>query len=353
MELVTLHSSEKDYYIGFGESRIGGRSENQDTFGAQKTKRGFVVTVCDGMGGGPGGKTASSIAVHEIIACINDASDEEECANILIKAVRCANMAIIKAGNEHPSLHGMGCTATVLLLTPMAAYVAHVGDSRIYQIRGHKKVFRTFDHSMVFDLVRQGVITEEQARLSAQSNVITRALGIKPDVEVDVEELPYENGDRFLLCTDGIHGTMPEPELLRKVSSRRNALGAVVDDVATFVDNTGRESGNSHDNLTLAVIEVKRDSKKRPKMTKFAKKLLLALFVVAAASITLNLFLYQRTSVVAGDSQSLLDGLQRRDSAWQDSVKSLQSSIDAMETHMKKYGQVWDEWKKQELEKQK
>ncbi len=353
MELVTLHNNEKEYYVGFGESRIGGRSENQDTFGAQKTKRGFVVTVCDGMGGGPGGKTASSIAVHEIIASINEASEEEECTNILIKAVRRANIAIIGAGNEHPSLRGMGSTATVLLLTPVAAYVAHVGDSRIYQLRRGKKVFRTFDHSMVFDLVRQGVITEEQARLSAQSNVITRALGIKPDVEVDVEELPYESGDRFLLCSDGIHGTMPESELIRKVSSHRNVLGAVVDDIATFVDNYGRENGNGHDNLTLAVIEVKRDSKKKTKMTKLAKNLLLALFVVLAASIALNLFLYRRTPVISGDTKTLLDSIQRRDSMWQDSVKSLQNSIDKMGAHMKKYGQVWDEWTKQETKEEK
>ena len=100
----------------------------------------------------------------------------------------------------------MGSTCTVLLINDTSAIVAHVGDSRVYQIRGRNKIFRTFDHSMVFDLVKQKVITEEQARLSAQSNVITRALGIKPDIEVDVVELPYDAGDRFILTTDGIHG---------------------------------------------------------------------------------------------------------------------------------------------------
>lgn len=93
---------------------------------------------------------------------------------------------------------------------PKFATIAHVGDSRVYQFRGRTKIFRTFDHSMVFDLVKQKVITEEQARLSAQSNVITRALGIKPDLEVEILERPFEAGDRFLLCTDGIHGSIEE-----------------------------------------------------------------------------------------------------------------------------------------------
>ena len=131
MELKQLHSNEKDFFIAFAESRIGGRGENQDSYLSKSTERGFVVTVCDGMGGGPGGKTASTIAVNEIIAGIDEANKDEESANVIIKAIRRANMAIIEAGNENPQLKGMGSTATVLLLTEESAYVAHVGDSRI------------------------------------------------------------------------------------------------------------------------------------------------------------------------------------------------------------------------------
>ena len=182
------------------------------------------MTVCDGMGGGPGGKTASSIAVKEIIAGVTEAPKDEETTNILIKAIRRANMAIIEFAAEHPELSGMGSTCTVLLISENSAIVAHVGDSRVYQIRGKKKVFRTFDHSMVFELVKKKVITEEQARLSQQSNVITRALGAKPDVEVDCVELSFKKGDRFLLCTDGIHGSMPEEELVALVSDNKSKL---------------------------------------------------------------------------------------------------------------------------------
>ena len=209
MELKTLHKNDADIFVGFAESRIGGRPENQDSYGYKETSLGFLLTVCDGMGGGPGGKTASSIAVQEIITGVDEANEDEEVANIIIKAIRRANMAVIEAGNENPSLQGMGSTATVLLLSEKSAFVAHVGDSRVYQIRGGKKIFRTYDHSMVFELVKQKVITEEQARLSAQSNVITRALGMLPDLEVDIVERPYIKGDRFVLCSDGIHGAMP------------------------------------------------------------------------------------------------------------------------------------------------
>ncbi|MBQ8968254.1 MAG: serine/threonine-protein phosphatase [Bacteroidaceae bacterium] len=339
MELITLHRNDEDQFTAFGESRIGGRKDNQDTFGAQHTEFGFVVTVCDGMGGGPGGKTASSIAVHEIIASISEAGIQEESKNILIKAIRRANMAIITAGNEQPSLRGMGTTATVLLLTDRAAYVAHVGDTRVYQVRGHRKVFRTSDHSMVFDLVRQGVITEEQARLSAQSNVITRALGMKPDVEVDIAELPYQRGDRFLLSTDGVHGTMPEPELVRMVANHKTALGAVVDDIATTIDNNGRENGGGHDNLTLAIVETKKNSKLQPKMTQFTKYLLLTLLLLCTFSIAANMYQY-RSKKTPEDFLVEMDSLQHRESVLQDSVRHLNDSLEKVSGQLKAIGDL-------------
>ncbi len=289
MELQKIYTDENGLVRALAESRIGGRPENQDSYGWKETPFGYLVTVCDGMGGGPGGKTASSIAVREIIDGIMEGGQDEETANIIIKAIRRANMAIIEAGNENEKLRGMGSTATVLLVTKEAAYVAHVGDSRVYQLRGGKKVFRTFDHSMVFEMVAQGVITEEQARLSAQSNVITRALGIKPDVEVELHELPYEKGDRFLLCTDGIHGTMPEKELIKLVSSRKGKLGVITDDIATIVDNIGRSAGGGHDNLTLAIVETKTNSKLKPTMSKQNKIMILGICVLLIISIVLNI----------------------------------------------------------------
>ena len=290
MDLTEIKTESPVIENGFAESRIGGRSENQDSLGWADTPFGFLLTVCDGMGGGPGGKTASSIAVKEIIDGVKEADQQEEIANILIKAIRRANMAILNQASEQPDLQGMGSTCTVLLINQKSATIAHVGDSRIYQFRGNRKIFRTFDHSMVFDLVKQKVLTEEQARLSAQSNVITRALGIKPDLEVEISDLAYEKGDRFLLCTDGIHGTIEEKQLIKWAINRKPSLGSLVDDISTEIDNLGRNSGGGHDNLTLAMIEIKMDSIKKETMSKKIKQLFGAICVLCLASMAFNVF---------------------------------------------------------------
>jgi len=292
-----------DFIVGFAESRIGGRSENQDSYGSAETPYGFVVTVCDGMGGGPGGKTASSIAVREIILGIKDGNPDDTAVNIVIKAIRRANLAIIEAGKETPALKGMGSTCTILLISKDSAIIAHVGDSRVYQLRGKNKVFRTFDHSMVFDLVKQKVITEEQARLSAQSNVITRALGIKPDIEVDIVELPFDAGDRFLLTTDGIHGAISEAELIEMASDKKHALGTVTDEIATTIDGKGRNEGGGHDNLTLAIIETKTNSKLRSKMNKKTKLLLGAVSLICLLSLVFNGVLLGRNNSSASENE--------------------------------------------------
>ena len=291
MDITQLNTNADKHIVAFGESRIGGRSENQDSIGAAHTPLGFLVTVCDGMGGGPGGKTASTIAVQEILTAIREGHKEESRANTVIKAIRRANMAIIEAAGAEPSLKGMGSTATVLLINEQSAIIAHVGDSRVYQLRGRHKVFRTFDHSMVFELVSQGVLTEEQARLSAQSNIITRALGIKPDLEVDITEVAYLRGDRFMLTTDGIHGTMPEKELIKLASNHSAAPGAVVDDIATRVDNAGRLCDGHHDNLTIAIVETQTNSILKPTMTPRTKLIITLLATIAAVSIFLNIYL--------------------------------------------------------------
>lgn len=331
MELQKIYTDDKGILKAFAESRIGGRPENQDSYGWKDTSFGYLVTVCDGMGGGPGGKTASSIAVQEIITGISEASKDEEIPNIIIKAIRRANMAIIEAGNDTPSLKGMGSTATVLLLSEYSAFIAHVGDSRVYQLRNGRKVFRTFDHSMVFEMVQQGMITEEQARLSAQSNIITRALGIKPDVQVDVQEVSYEKGDRFMLCSDGIHGSMKEEELINMVSNKKSKLGAITDDIATFVDNLGRSSGGGHDNLTLAIIETEINSKLKPKMSKQTKFTILGLIALLVISVALNISQFAATgSQTDTEMRDSITSLRKKDAIKSDSIKLLQDSINGL-----------------------
>lgn len=340
MELQKIYSEDKDILVAFAESRVGGRKENQDSYDWKDTNLGYLVTVCDGMGGGPGGKTASTIAVREIVSAISESSkEEEEIPNIIIKAIRRANMAIIEAGNNNPSLKGMGSTATVLLITEESAHIAHVGDSRVYQLRGGKKIFRTFDHSMVFEMVAQGVITEEQARLSAQSNIITRALGVKPDVEVDVKELPFQKGDRFVLCSDGIHGSMPEEEFIKMVSDKKRPLGVITDDIATYVDNLGRTSGGGHDNLTIAIIETKKNSKLKANMTKQSKLFMMGLALLLLISLFFNVIRCGNPSESTSEkdtiSEDSLKQLVKNDKEKSDSIVVLKKEITVLKGKLK------------------
>ena len=251
--------------IGYWDSRQGGRSENQDSCGFLDTPHGHLAVVCDGMGGGPAGKLASTIAVQNILGYVGNAPVEEKPAEVMRKAVESAQQAILEEVGKRPELNGMGTTVAAVLIGNEAAVVAHVGDSRVYQFRRGKKIFRTEDHSWVAEMVRNKSLTEEQARLSSQSNIITRALGGKSDELADIDILPYEEGDRFMLCTDGIWGMLTEKELIQRAAQTPSLAGAV-DGLVLEVDEEGRHSGNTHDNLTLAIIETKSNSIKKGKM---------------------------------------------------------------------------------------
>lgn len=274
--------------LGFIDSRIGGRKENQDSAGIKDTQLGYLVVVCDGMGGMQGGSTASQLAVKTILETVAFADKQSNPSMTLIKAIRNANMAIIEEGQNNPKLQGMGTTVTVFLLTPYSAITAYVGDSRIYQLRDGKKVYRTFDHSMVFEMVKKKVISEEQARLSAQSNVILKALGINPDIEVETVEHPYRKGDRFILCTDGFWGAMPEEDFIRHLSEK-NPINKILESTANVVESIGRNSGSEYDNLTAAILEMNNNSILKEKMNKTAKIIIAVLSMLLVASIALNI----------------------------------------------------------------
>lgn len=283
--------SSKFEATGFVDSRIGGRQENQDCAGVRDTTLGLLVVVCDGMGGMQGGQIASTTAVTTIMSFFENIDKQADPAMTLVKAINEANAQIIAKGQEEPNLRGMGTTVTALLKTPKSAIVAHVGDSRIYQFRGGKKIFRTFDHSMVFEMVKKKVLTEEQARLSAQSNVILKALGVKPEVEVECQEIPYLRGDRFVLCSDGFWGAMPEEEFIDIVAKKDNA-NHVLSTTANKVEAIGRKKGGDYDNLTAAIVEIESNSKMQIKMNTLAKTIIGVLASLLIASVGLNAYNY-------------------------------------------------------------
>lgn len=264
----------------YGRTGIGGRTENQDALGGAFFGENVILTVCDGMGGMNGGRVASKIASTEIIQTMLDTPKDKWTPEAIAQAVNNANGAIYRRSMSEPQLRGMGTTTTILMLTREAAYLTHVGDSRIYQLRKGKKLYRTFDHSRVFEMVSQNMITEEQARTSSFSNVITRALGIRPQVEFKVEKLPYKKGDRFILCCDGVWNCEPEPRII-DYFNREELPSREVKYLTETVNGIGFGQGGNHDNLTAIVADVNCSSQyqysiaKRLKIAlgkKFSKK---------------------------------------------------------------------------------
>lgn len=175
------------------------------------TPNGDVFVVCDGMGGHVGGKQASSIAVKSIIEYLKKEKYDQP-MQALNDALQFANMQILGYAKEHPELRGMGTTACIVLLQDTEAYIAHVGDSRIYLYMGKEQQLHrvTKDHSYVQTLVDAGQITDEEAEHHPNKNRILKALGIKPELVPTCNVLRPKNGDCFLICSDGLSGMITD-----------------------------------------------------------------------------------------------------------------------------------------------
>jgi len=284
-ELKQIKTSQP--FLGFIESRQGGRPENQDSCGFADTLLGLLVVVCDGMGGGPGGKTASTVAVDTIVQTVRSATADSNRIKTIEAAVRNAHSRLLAMQKESPSLAGMGTTATILLINKRSAIVAHVGDSRVYQLRWGNKIFRTEDHSLVGEMVRKKAMTEDEARMSSNSNIIQRALGVGVEVKADICERPYEKGDRFVLCTDGVWGAMKERELIESMA-RTKTLSGAMEKTMIKVDELGMAGGGLYDNFTMAMLITTHNSILKETMTTKTRNVLLGLTVVCGLSLVGN-----------------------------------------------------------------
>lgn len=272
---------------GFAETRQGGRPENQDDFAFSDTPLGFLVVVCDGMGGGPGGKTASSVAKAEIVRSLMHATSQMSISEALCQAAAAADSALKAYIARDQRLAGMGSTFVAILIRQSSAIIAHAGDSRCYRLHRGRMVFRTHDHSLVGELVRKRSLTEEQARTSPQSNLITRGLGSVSNTQPDVDIVPYCQGDRFVLCTDGVWGIMEQSQLLSRFREMKN-LSTDVLRMADEIDRIGFGQGGHHDNHTFVVIDMEANSTLKdslslrllqPRMLMIASALALLLFI--------------------------------------------------------------------------
>lgn len=273
------------------DSRQGGRPENQDCYACADTPIGFAVVVCDGMGGGPGGANASTLAVQAILQHLNSCQPSADVEAALKNAVGSANSLLRQTVLDHVELQGMGTTCVVAVVNGKTAIVAHVGDSRLYQVRGTKVVFRTADHSVVGEMVRRGELTEEDARRAANSNVITRALGITDVVEPEIDRLSLAPADRLALCTDGVWGAMSEAQVVALISDNKS-LREVVRQTMDSVEMMGRAKPG-YDNLTLGIVRIA--APKAPRKPR-GKMFMAVLGLMLVASLGLNAYFYMSSA---------------------------------------------------------
>lgn len=215
-----------------------------------------LYLVCDGMGGRNAGEVASRLAVETIQRHMREARLNENLpmigaadrqfstqTNRLASAIRLANQAIRNAAKQTAEWEGMGTTVVSAALDGQVLSVAHVGDSRMYLIRGETIQQLTADHSLVAEQVRRGLLTEEEAERSPQKNIITRALGVDDTVDVALDEVPLIREDRVLLCSDGLtRGVKPAEilEAIRREEEPQDASERLVElaNAAGGLDNT-------------------------------------------------------------------------------------------------------------------
>ena len=225
------------------------RSANQDVCGEFKNARGYhLLVVADGMGGHRGGETASRLAL-ETIGSVFD-SDFGDPETLLARAFRAANGEIHRIGSSDPSLRGMGTTGVAILIGPGdQGWVAHVGDSRAYRLRDGRFDQITEDHSWIWEEVRRGRISADEADGHPLKNVLLRSIGVGTDVDVSVSAIDIRPGDRFLLCSDGLWGELDDLSIA-EVVAREPPSNAV----AELIDLANAHGGR--DNVTVLVAAV-------------------------------------------------------------------------------------------------
>jgi protein phosphatase len=206
------------------------RSVNQDVCGEFENSEGYrLLVVADGMGGHSGGETASQLAL-ETIGSVFD-HDFREPDTLLARAFRAANDEIHRAGASDPALHGMGTTGVAILIGPRdEGWVAHIGDSRAYRLRDGRFDQLTEDHSWIYDEIRHGSLTADEAREHPMKNVLLRSIGVGPKVEVTVTPVDLNSQDRYLLCSDGLWGEVGDREIAEVLAreSPSSAVGELV-----------------------------------------------------------------------------------------------------------------------------
>jgi len=236
------------------------REHNEDTI-ATDADVGLLV-LADGMGGYNAGEVASGIAVKTITNLVREGLAREDLDSVdrntglsrtsivLRDAITRANKIIYQTARSQAECEGMGTTVVAALFFDNRISIAHVGDSRLYRQRGSQIAQVTMDHSLLQELVDRGFYSPEEAQRAANKNYVTRALGVEPQVEVEVQEHPVDKGDIFILCSDGLSDMVEDEDIRLTIST----FGANLDTVAKQLIQLANENGG-RDNVSVVLAQ--------------------------------------------------------------------------------------------------
>ncbi len=236
------------------------REHNEDTI-ASDVDVGLLV-LADGMGGYNAGEVASGIAVKTITNLVREGLAREDLGSIdrttgltrpsivLRDAITRANKIIYQTARSQAECEGMGTTVVAALFYDNRISIAHVGDSRLYRQRGSQISQVTMDHSLLQELVDRGFYSPEEAQRAANKNYVTRALGVEPSVEVEVQEHPVDKGDIYILCSDGLSDMVEDEDIRLTIST----FGANLDTVAKQLIQLANENGG-RDNVSVVLAQ--------------------------------------------------------------------------------------------------
>ncbi|MCE5286645.1 MAG: Stp1/IreP family PP2C-type Ser/Thr phosphatase [Pelosinus sp.] len=207
-----------------------------------------VFIVADGMGGHVAGEIASQMASTMVSEYIEEHRKDASPQLLLEQAINKANLLIYQMSQHKQECHGMGTTITAAYVEGNTVYFGHVGDSRMYLIHAENMRQITEDHSLVWELVKSGNITREEASVHPQRNMLTRALGTSPAVKIDTGAFTWDAGDKLLLCSDGLTNMMSEQAIFEQVRALHDSM--VLDKLVEQAKAAG-----GHDNITVILAQ--------------------------------------------------------------------------------------------------
>ena len=239
------------------------RDHNEDAI-ASDLSIGLLV-LADGMGGYKAGEVASEIAVLMVAAEITELMQSKSSlvklapdllleSNMLMDAVAKTNAMIYKISQDQPQCAGMGTTLVASIFTNNKLVVGHIGDSRMYRLRGEIITQLTEDHSVIQEQINAGLLTREQALLSNHKNLVTRALGVDPEVELELQEFEVEISDIYLLCSDGLTDLVNDTELTKILLEANGNIASAAKELIQVANENG-----GTDNISVIIAKIKKE----------------------------------------------------------------------------------------------